>query len=54
MNLCTCSWYIKTCGRIYAERITLEGQNRYFDNEPCEYLEINEDDIKDLCDKMKK
>ncbi len=29
-------------------------QNRYFDNEPCEYLEINEDDIKDLCDKMKK
>ena len=20
-NLCTCSWYIKTCGRIYAERI---------------------------------
>ena len=24
------------------------------DDEPCEYLEINEDDIKDLCDKMKK
>ena len=29
-------------------------QNRYFDNEPCEYLEIDENDIKDLCDKMKK
>lgn len=36
------------------KELILEGQNRYFDNEPCEYLEINEDDIKDLCDKMKK
>ena len=24
------------------------------DDEPCEYLEIDENDIKDLCDKMKK
>ena len=23
------------------------------DDEPCEYLEIDENDIKDLCDKMK-
>ena len=36
------------------KELILEGQNRYFDNEPCEYLEINEDDIKDLCDKIKK
>ena len=36
------------------KELILEGQNRYFDNEPCEYLEINEDHIKDLCDKMKK
>ena len=36
------------------KELILEGQNRYFDNEPCEYLEINEDDIKDLCDNMKK
>lgn len=36
------------------KELILEGQNRYFDNEPCEYLEINENDIKDLCDKMKK
>ena len=36
------------------KELILEGQNRYFDNEACEYLEINEDDIKDLCDKMKK
>ena len=36
------------------KELILEGQNRYFYNEPCEYLEINEDDIKDLCDKMKK
>ena len=36
------------------KELILEGQNRYFDNEPCEYLEIYEDDIKDLCDKMKK
>ena len=35
------------------KELILEGQNRYFDNEPCEYLEINEDDIKDLCDEEK-
>ena len=27
-NLCTCSWYIKTCGRIYAERIN-SGRSKY-------------------------
>ena len=41
-------------GGYMLKELILEGQNRYFDNEPCEYLEINEDDIKDLCDKMKK
>ena len=35
------------------KELILEGQNRYFDNEPCWNLKVTEEDIEKLCSEMK-
>lgn len=35
------------------KELILEGQNRYFDNEPCRELQITDEDIQNLCKTMK-
>lgn len=35
------------------KELILEGQNRYFDSEPCRELQITEEDIQNLCKTMK-
>lgn len=36
------------------KELILEGQNRYYDSEPCDGLTVTKDDIKKLCDDLKK